>query len=51
MTRRGITIDDLIVQTEKKGGYFKPGMTYEEKRAFVENMLDELESAGVVGHY
>ena len=50
MTRKNISVDELIAASEKRGGYFMPGMTYEQKRAFIESMLDYLESIGVIAH-
>ena len=45
MTRKNISVDELIAASEKRGGYFLPGM-----RAFIESMLDYLESIGVIAH-
>lgn len=48
MTRKNISVDELIAASEKRGDYFLPGMTYEQKKAFMESMLDYLESIGVI---
>lgn len=50
MTRKDISVDELITASEKRGDYFLPGMTYEQKRAFMESMLDYLESIGVIAN-
>lgn len=50
MTRRDISVDELIAASEKRGDYFLPDMTYEQKKAFMESMLDYLESIGVIVH-
>lgn len=50
MTRKDISVDELIAASEKRGGYFLPDMTYEQKKAFMESMLDYLESIGVIVH-
>jgi hypothetical protein len=50
MTRKNISVDELIAASEKRGDYFLPGMTYEQKKAFMESMLDYLESIGVIAN-